>query len=410
MTTITRPDPRRVLFLAPFPPRLDGTHGGSKVIAQLVTGFARRHDVGLLHLQGRDDAEPDDAIREACSFVEAVERPHKGGPLARKARIAAWLATQRPVWVAEWWTPEFATRLRAIAGSWQPDLVQIEFHVMAQYVETLRHYRAPCVLTEHESGVLAVLDERRYRRGLTGIALAFDLRAWRRYESRILAQVDSVAIFSERDREVLLTLARPRLLSRIPLGVIMPPAPCEVPADGSNVVFVGNFRHRPNVDAAMRLARDIHPRIRAHHPDARLYIVGQGPPRRLVALAQDDVVVTGTVADVTPYLERAAVVAAPLRFGGGVRVKVLEAMAAGKAVVASPLAAAEVAGEHLVLAETDDEVADAIVDLLRKPQRRAALGLAARQWVAEHASVERMVDALESIHDSLLAQRAAVEG
>jgi polysaccharide biosynthesis protein PslH len=91
-------------------------------------------------------------------------------------------------------------------------------------------------------------------------------------------------------------------------------------------------------------------------------------------------------------------------------VKVLEAMAAGKAVVASPVAAAEVAGDHLALAETDDEFAQAIVGLLREPDRRAALGEAGRRWVKEHASMQSMIDALDSIHSSLLAQHVPVEG
>lgn len=398
---------RRLLFLAPFPPRVDGTHGGSRVIAQLVIGLAGRHDVGLLHLQGREDDEPDKRIRTACAFVEAVPRQHDGGGLRRQARIGGWLATGRPVWVAEWRAPEFAIRLRAITAEWQPDVVQIEFHVMAQYVEALADCSARRVLTEHEAGVLAVADERRFVSGPAGLALALDQAAWRRYERETLDTIDAIAVFSERDREALSTMGV-RRLRRIPLGVPIPGEPLITARAEPSVLFVGNFRHRPNIDAAIRLVRDIHPRVRAHHPDARLYIVGEGPPQGLIDLADDGVVVTGRAASVTPYLERAAVVAAPIRFGGGVRVKVLEAMAAAKPVVASPVAAAEAAGDHLLLAETDDQFAEAIVGLLRAPEQRAALGTAGRAWVEKHASTQMMVDALDSIHDSVLAERAPV--
>jgi glycosyltransferase involved in cell wall biosynthesis len=380
------------------------------VIAQLVTGLGARHDVGLLHLQGREDDEPDEDVRRACDFVEGVPRPYKGGSLTRHARIGTWLATGKPVWVAEWWAPEFASRLREIAAEWQPDVVQIEFHVMAQYIDALGGCPAPRVLTEHEAGVLAARDERRFRTGVAAVALALDQRAWRRYERAVLARVDSVAVFSQRDRDVLSALGSACRLRQIPLGVSIPALSLGAPQAGAAVVFVGSFRHPPNIDAAIRLARDIHPRVRTRYPGTRLYIVGEDPPARLAALSQDDVIITGRVADVTPYLNRAAVVAVPIRFGGGVRVKVLEAMAAGKAVVASPLAAAEVAKDQLALAESDDEFVEAIVQLLRNPEERSALGSTGRQWVTAHASTRLMVDSLEAIHDSVLAERLCMEG
>jgi glycosyltransferase involved in cell wall biosynthesis len=399
-----------VLFVAPFPPRVNGMHGGSRVIAQMVTGLAARHNVGLIYLQGRDDAEPDEPVLRACSFVHAVPRPRKGEALGRQARIGLWLATGQPVWVADWWTREFASRLRAVAASWDPDVVQIEFHVMAQYVDALSDCPAPRVLTEHEAGVLAIDDERRFRGGAARLALALDHRAWRRYERRILNRVDSVAVFSERDCKALSMLVAPNRMCRIPMGVTIPTAPLEVTDADASVLFVGSFRHRPNIDAAIRLARDIHPRVQMHYPGARLTVVGEDPPERLLAFARDGIVIAGGVTDVTPYMERATLVAAPIRFGGGVRIKVLEAMAAGKAVVASPVAATELAGDHLAVAESDDDFAREILRLLREPDQREALAQAGRQWVTEHASTRLMVQALDAIHDSLLAQRVPKGG
>src|SRR2546422_10461962 len=104
-------------------------------------------------------------------------------------------------------------------------------------------------------------------------------------------------------------------------------------------------------------------------------------------MATANVIVTGPVPDVTPYLDRTAIVVVPLRLGGGMRVKVLEALAAGKAMIASPLAVeglAVVDGEHAVLAETDQQFCDAIVQLLADPARRAALAGSARAWACAH--------------------------
>ena len=107
----------------------------------------------------------------------------------------------------------------------------------------------------------------------------------------------------------------------------------------------------------------------------------------------------------TPYLDAAAVFAAPLRLGGGMRVKVLEALAAGKAVVASPRAVDGLSvanGKQVVLAETDKEFATAIVELLREPQRRLEPARRAREWATANLGQERTTLAFEHLYDTLL--------
>ena len=114
-----------------------------------------------------------------------------------------------------------------------------------------------------------------------------------------------------------------------------------------------------------------------------LYIVGDHPTPKIRQMANATVVVTGRVPDVTPYLVRAALVVVPLRFCGGMRVKVLEALAAGKAVVASPLALEGLDvmdGKHVLLADSDRQFSDATVQLLTQPERRTALAAQARSW------------------------------
>jgi polysaccharide biosynthesis protein PslH len=173
------------------------------------------------------------------------------------------------------------------------------------------------------------------------------------------------------------------------------------------VVFVGNFGHTPNVEAAIRLAKDIYPRLREVQPQVVLQLVGADPPAAVQALASPNVVVTGRVPDVDPYLDHAAVVLAPLRLGGGMRVKVLEALVRGKALVASTVAIAGLnlrSGEHLVVADSDDEVASAVNDLLNEPDRRRMLGTAARAWAVRELSWEPRVRAYERLYERLLRQ------
>jgi glycosyltransferase involved in cell wall biosynthesis len=156
------------------------------------------------------------------------------------------------------------------------------------------------------------------------------------------------------------------------------------------------------VDAACWLAREILPLVRSRREGAHLTIVGANPPRAVRVLASDRVTVTGFVPDVDPFLDRAAVVVAPLRTGSGMRVKLLQALARGKAVVTTPLGAEGLARDAPVLvAASGPEVAEAIVALLADPERRRALGHRARGYVAEHHAWSGFASRLAAIYREL---------
>jgi glycosyltransferase involved in cell wall biosynthesis len=193
---------------------------------------------------------------------------------------------------------------------------------------------------------------------------------------------------------------------RIPLGIDLPVKPAD-PAGSKppGLLFIGNFVHPPNVDAAERLASRILPSIRKVYPETRLTVVGPQPPVSLQRRDGEGVTVAGEVPDVRPYLESAAVVVAPLRFGGGMRVKVAEALAAGKAVVASPIAVAGLevtSGEHLMVAETDDEIVEACTMLLGNTSARVELASRARVWAVRHLGWDGPVAAFEELYASLV--------
>jgi polysaccharide biosynthesis protein PslH len=199
-------------------------------------------------------------------------------------------------------------------------------------------------------------------------------------------------------------------LVRIPLAVEVPSRPLDPQGtDPPTILFIGGFAHPPNVDAALWLGRGVFPRVLERVPEARLDVVGQEPGEEIRALAGGAVSVHASVPDVTPYLDRAAVVVAPIRLGGSMRMKVLEALAAGKALVATPRAAEGVPGELFVLAADEDELVEALVGLLLEPERRRALGERARAWAEEGLGWERGVEAFEQLYDDLAGERLAPE-
>jgi len=404
-----RPARRRLLFLLPFAPRLDATNGGNRSLAEMLFELAPRHDLALLCLRGADEPPTDELLRARCALADEIIRPPLQRSWRRRARHTAGLLRGTPMWASDWAVPAFARRLAELARTWRPDVVQVEFPVMGQYLPALAGCPAPRVLVDHDAAPQAARDLLAELRGPARLLQRAEVLAWDRTMRRLASQIDALVVVAERDEQALASYAGRAPLWRIPVGARLIERPLDpLGAEPASLVFVGNFGHYPNADAALRLIQSIAPRVWARHPDVKVYIVGDQAPPEIRRLAGERVIVTGRVPDVTPYLDRAALVVVPLRLGGGMRVKVLEALAAGKATVASPLAAEGLDladGEQVALAERDEEFASVIASLLADPGRRAALARRARAWACANLSWERPIAAYERLYQALLERR-----
>jgi len=168
-------------------------------------------------------------------------------------------------------------------------------------------------------------------------------------------------------------------------------------SDETALVFTGAMDYWPNVDAVTWFAQTVLPRLREQRPSLRLHVVGRSPAPAVCALAGDAVAVTGTVPDVRPYLQHAAVVVAPLRLARGIQNKILEAMAMARPVVAAQScvdALDAVAGVEIVPASEPADYVHAIDELLRSSERAAALGAAGRRRVLQSYSWRAHLDIL----------------
>jgi glycosyltransferase involved in cell wall biosynthesis len=197
----------------------------------------------------------------------------------------------------------------------------------------------------------------------------------------------------------------PELAARVavnPFAVEIPPAADPSREEDGLVTFVGHFLHAPNVDAARWLVAEIMPRLRARRSNTRLRIVGADPLGMVRGLAAADVDVAGFVPDIGSELARASVVAAPVRTGGGQRMKVLHSMALGKAVVTTMRGAEGLLLEGepgaLATADTADAIAAAIAALLDAPEARRCMGRRARALVSERHSVAAYARRLDAAY------------
>jgi glycosyltransferase involved in cell wall biosynthesis len=245
-------------------------------------------------------------------------------------------------------------------------------------------------------------DRRRFR------SLPAALYSWiqwdrlRRLEADVCHRVDLVICTSEPDRRALAAVAPGLEPLVVPNGVDTAQHPATPPTQRSEgrLVFVGKMDYRPNRDAARWFAETIFPRIRAERSDVQFLVVGRDPTpavRRLGRLS--GVRVIGAVDDVHRYFREAAVAVAPLRMGGGTRIKILEAMANGTPNVATTIAVEGLEvekGRDLLIADTASELAHAVLELLADREKAHAIGQAGRRLVTDRYDWKRLVPPLEA--------------
>jgi glycosyltransferase involved in cell wall biosynthesis len=290
-----------------------------------------------------------------------------------------------PPETAQYQAPELHALIRA--GAY--DVLHIEESILAPYADSRPPGRpVPRVLTLHN---VHFVQEARIARIEPAIGKRLLRRfngAWMRsYEPRMAATFDRVIAVSPDDRDALLRIDPALRIDVVPNGVdtrALQPLP---PQEGNpSLLFVGSMFYRPCADAAVWLVREILPLLRATYPSLEVWLVGKGPPPEVRRLAGNGVHVVGEVEALAPYYARATVVVAPLRAGGGSRLKILESMAFGRAVVATTLGAEGLAvrdGTHLAIADDAPAMATRIAALLADVGARESLQRAARALVEQ---------------------------
>jgi glycosyltransferase involved in cell wall biosynthesis len=229
-----------------------------------------------------------------------------------------------------------------------------------------------------------------------------------RTEMRALAACDAHTVVSEREKEKLLVRAPQALIQVIPNGVDTAAYGAVWQAAGTDLLFVGSMDYHANEEAVTWFAAEIWPRIADDFPALNFVIAGRNPSATVRALASERLTVTGTVDDVIPYYQKAFAVIVPLRVGGGTRLKILEAMAAGTPVISTRLGAEglDVAdGEQILFADTPEQMQAAVKRLRADPSLRLRLREAGRILVRERYDWRALGTQLEAVHRALLVGR-----
>ena len=321
---------------------------------------------------------------------------------AEPAVLAA--AVTRPVRALE--MRVFWTRLRPLAEravrEWKPDVVLVGHDMAAAWAADLPA-ALPAVLTLHNLTWHWYLSRARRAGGAEALALRAEAARYRRHVVGLLPRFHTVVPVStlEADEVRALGLTRVEL---IPTGVdtdALRPAP-DPPPEPSRLLFTGTMSYAPNHQGIRWFAEAVWPRVRAVLPDARLDVVGKDPPEAVRALdGRDGVTVHGFVPSMAPYFASADAVVVPILAGAGIRVKIVEAMAAGRALVSTSLGWEGLAhlepGRHLLVADEPEPFADAVLRLLGDPELRARIAADARDLAEREYDWRGLGDRLERV-------------
>lgn len=408
----------RVLLITPSPPQPRARAAVPLVSWAQLEGVREGNHVTLVTTAGPDLAEWQAVqdLRDAGVDVRAHRRADVdvGDRATRWARNAGrWLVTGRPMYTLWHYEPQLQHMIDRLLTHERFDVVHVNDTAAACYNLATD---APKLLVENEVRAPRPVDLVGWTRGnwYRGILDEADWYRWQSYHRRTWRRFDRIEVFTERDASLAKQLS-PGTASRIhvnPFGMEMPRAADPLLEEEGTVAFVGGFLHEPNVDAARWLALEIMPRLRARLPSARLRIFGSDPRGSLLGLEGDGVEVSGWAPDIESVVERAAVIVAPVRIGGGQRMKVLHAMGMGKAVVTTPRGVEGLLGENgdeppLLSGSTADEIADLTAQLLRDPVRRHALGVLARATVVKQHDVRAYGLRINAAYAALSEQRRA---
>jgi glycosyltransferase involved in cell wall biosynthesis len=349
-----------ILIASPYLP-FPLSHGAAVRMYNLMRRAAADFDLVLVSFVEEPAAVPPE-LKEICVEIVTVRRPGSH----------ALPSTPRPDIVEEFDSPAFHAALRQTAAKWRPRIVQLEFTQMAQYADDCKPART--ILVEHD--ITHDLYEQMLRRK-EDWEVRRQYQRWLRFETEAWRAVDRVVTMSEKDRK-----AVPGSVA-IPNGVDLDRFQPSLRApEPRRLLFIGSFAHPPNVLALEFFLREVLPRLAG----VTLHVIAGQRHERFWDLRHENVEVEGFVADVRPAYERASVVIAPLVASAGTNIKILEAMAMGKAIVSTEAGINGLdleRGADAIVADAPEDMARAIARLLNSPEERQRLERNARAKAEE---------------------------
>lgn len=393
----------RILIVTPSVPYPPNWGFGIRVF-QMIRQLSREHQVSVLCYAVDGDADKVRALAAECHSVHIVAPPARTVQAKRRKQLTS-MVSRRSFQVASLTSRELQSAFDDLLRAERFDVVQFESSQMCSLNVPVD---VPWIVDEHN--VEYELLQRMYQTERSPLRKLYnwaEFRKFRREEQASWRHASACAVTSDRERDIVAAHVPGQRVHVAPNGVdteFYTPSPEAADPDG--IVFTGLLSYRPNADAVVYFSKHVMPLIVAERPSAMFNVVGMGVTPEISRCAGPNVRIVGAVPDVRPHVHAASVFVAPLRMGSGTRLKILEAMSMGKAIVTTTVGCEgidAVDGKHLRIADTPADMAREVVALLSDPAAAEQLGRHGRELV------ERQYDWPSIVHDLAAFHRQVVD-
>ena len=385
--------------------------GGPIIIFNRIKHLSQNHTVSLVAFAKDSDKKFIPSVKSFCHDLRLIPLPKKRTPWKV---IRDFLFSPVPhYFLRVHGSSTMAETIAEMVEKDRYDVVIAEYSVMGQFL-----YNNPLlppvhrVISVHECYYLARLKDFRFHPfGIKKLKEVFNLKGLKKFEMDMYRDADLVLILTQQGKQELLDIAPDLNIAIVPHGVDVEEfAYSPLDFEEKSIVFVGNYLHFPNADAIVYFYDQIWPILKAKVPETKFTIVGQAPPPEIEKLARvEDIIVTGKVDDVKPFLRKGQVFICPVRLGGGFRGKILESMSIGRPIVSTRLGAEgipAVHGENILIADEPDRFAQSIADLMNDLDLYSKVQKNGRRLVEDRYAWSEGVKILEKSLQPMMNQQA----
>ncbi len=347
------------------------------------------------------------SITDSVSSYDELKRWCEVHTFLKNTNNSIWRAilnlfSKTPYTISRYQTPRLGSEIEKIIEREKIDIVHIEHLHMAYYRDFIKE-ELPVFLRMHN--VETTIMERFYRQQKNPIIKIYGFIQWRkvyRYESQVVEKFNRCITITDIDKERIESMNSKSACVSIPSGVDISyfhPINCEKEPD--SIIFIGALDWFPNIDGIYWFCKKVFPLIKAEVSSVRLYIVGRNPPARIKKLENENLVVHGSVKDIREHLAKSSVTIVPLRIGGGMRIKILEALAMGIPVVSTSIGCEGIDitnGREVLIADAERVFARNILSLLQDEKLARILGENGLKLVKSRYIWEEIAEKFEGVY------------
>jgi polysaccharide biosynthesis protein PslH len=407
----------KILFVSPYIPNLIRVRPYNLIRHLSMHG----HQVTLLTLWS--DQTEKRALEDIQQYCHSVYSFHLSKLQSYWNCLKA-IPTSNPLQSVYCWEPEASRQIQQLIEKPDFDVIHIEHLRGARYGLALMNGKpngnSPPIVWDSVDSISHLFRQAssKSKSLVSRFMTSFELSRTEMYESKLLASFNHVLVTSPNDREAFLSMAGNKSMSErisvlnngVDLNYFCPDD--IVQRDQNCLVVSGKLSYHANVNMVLFLVNEIMPNVWKERPETRLVIVGKDPSRDILSLGENpQIIITGTVKDIRPYLRQATIAVTPITYGAGIQNKVLEAMACGTPVISTSKAVSALAvrpGQDLLVEDQPHQFAKAILRLLDDPEKQQSLGIAGRLFVEKHHNWDKITSQLEVMYNRVIDERRQI--